>query len=457
MRAKILRIGVCLVSFVSGIFGEEIGNEDWEGVVIEDDPFSDSSDQWPWRKIPKVEEGFARETNIDLVYEVFSLSLVEGARLLRAHPGEEALYESLVSGVKDGAVKQEEFQSVMARPGEEVALTDEVELLYPTDYEPPEGVLRPPDIRAYNEAFVPLMPSVFECGVLGSGLSAIPLMWRERDLIEVELLSRMSAHTGMVEWGQSPSVLRIPQIGVSSIETRILVRSGKAAFLGTLSEHGKGNEDVRFAFLTATSDTEMVSRAVLSKWLLRYEVFSLPLKEAAGIRRRGAGERSLYQKVLEVEEERGGRQERLLWWQGKPGEICRVQQVTEYIYPSDYEPPGSGVVARQSWDASDVPRSFPFVPWLYDTKNLGESLKADVCWGEDGEAKVRLSAKHCEIWKMHSFGKGMARSKRPEFSEQNLDSGMTMPIGVPTLAGTVTPANEVGRGWWAFVTVSRGE
>jgi len=76
--------------------------------------------------------------NISLCYEAFSLPLADAAKLRREDLTDTALYARLVAAVESGAVKQEAFSVVRAKPGMKGTTESIAESIYPTEWEPAE-------------------------------------------------------------------------------------------------------------------------------------------------------------------------------------------------------------------------------------------------------------------------------------------------------------------------------
>lgn len=419
------------------------------GGVLANDPFA--ADEGA-----KLKEVGTAQTNIDLVYEVFSLSMAKGADLLRRDLSDGELYEVMVEGVKAGEVGQQVFQSVVSRSGEEVILLDVEEFIYPTEFEPCEGVENPPTMEAYDEWFVSPSPSAFDTRYLGLSLYVTPSAWSESGLVALDFSATAVDLAGLEEWGLAPSTLTMANFEVRSLRSIVLAWSGEAALAGVVK--GREGEGVNFTFVTANVEGAKLEKEELRVGRVKYEVFSLGLAEAAEMRRLGRADEVIYEGLVDGVKEGAVRLEKLLGMPGVSGMGAVVEQVKEYIYPSEYDPPGFGnqlvpmpVVNVFNW------RRFPAVTSAFDTKSVGDYLEMEMQWGEGGVVDCRIDAVHVELLGRHSYGKRLARYEQPEFGLGRVRTGFSVRTGVPSLVGTVTSANEVGRVWWAFLTVSGNE
>lgn len=406
-------------------------------------------------------EGWAEEgkvggaRNVELIYEAFSLPLAEAAQMRRVARTDGELYQSLVDRLDRGEVKQESFLAVTGRSGEELILVDVEGVIYPTEWEPPEGFANPSNLLVYEKGFTPLAPSAFDTKNIGSTLFVTPKFEAGVDLVELEVSMSRTRWEGLERWGMAPVDLPMPKFGVAGIDTKLVVRSGEVSLLGTMNEEERR---VGFAFLRARVDELDLERGEFRAAKVRYEVFSLSIDEAAAMRRVRGDQKSLYDRVVEGMPKQRVKQEKLICVQSVPGVSAALEQVVELIYPSEYNPPGFSyelmVIEEENRPKT---RRFPKVTSAFDTKNLGDMIEMEMQWDDERGAEIRLVESHVALLKRNAFGEGMARSEMPEFTVQALRTAAILSAGVSTLVGTVTPASEEGQIWWAFVTVSPGE
>lgn len=419
------------------------------GWAQESDPFAiDPS-------LPQFEKIEGRRSNVELIHEVFSLPLAKAASLKRAAANDGELYNKVVSLLTEGQVRQESFHAVTGRSGAEVMVVDGEEYIYPTEWEPPQGFLDPPNLLAYEEGFAPMAPSAFDTQHLGSRWYLTPRFGVGTDLVELRVKLGRKCLAGLERWGVEPARLPMPKFGFAGIQTRLVVRSGEVSLLGTMSEQ---DGRVRFSFLKATLEGGDLKREEFRAASMRYEIFSLPLDEAAAMRRARGEKNSLYERVVRQVESGKVKQERFICVQGMAGGAAQVEQVHEMIYPSEYDPPGFGDELVMPEDKKAPRRRFfPKTISAFDTKNVGDTVELEMQWNDSGGAEVRLIGRHSALLRRNAFGEGMARWEMPEFTLQDLRAAAILSNGFPTLVGTVTPASEEGRVWWAFATLSDGK
>ncbi len=195
-----------------------------------------------------------------------------------------------------------------------------------------------------------------------------------------------------------------------------------------------------------------------------YEVFSLPMMEVAKLKRKTSSGAVFYQEIVKKVAEKKGVQEEFLVMRMQPGGKGEIEEITEHIYPTEYEPPEIGRVPDHLPADFDQLEMFisPAIPSAFDTKNLGSSIEAESTFDNKRPDKVhvKLAASHVQVLGSESWGEGISTVSMPRFSVQKLNVGAEFTLGSPTLLGTVTPRqvnqkkDQPKQIWLAFVTVS---
>lgn len=139
---------------------------------------------------------------------------------------------------------------------------------------------------------------------------------------------------------------------------------------------------------------------------LVYEVFSLPLEEAAKMKRAIEIDGKLYEKLVGRLDTGGLKHERFLAVMGRLGEEVMLVDVEEYMYWTEWEPP-EGVANSPS--LLFYKKSYaPVAASAFDTNNLGDALEVGLQWGD---AEIRLTGSHDALLKRNAFGEGMVFSQ----------------------------------------------
>ena len=221
-----------------------------------------------------------------------------------------------------------------------------------------------------------------------------------------------------------------------------------------------------------------------------YEVFSLDRAEAAASQRGIKSDKDLYTKILAGLKKGKVKQEKLLAIRGIPGQRIATEHVSEFFYPTEFDPPelpnAVGVAvdapalqkeeppAEEVIDALQsgpgwVEGSFPATPatgTAFERVSLGDSLEVEATLAEPKGTRiqVRFTSQHIELAGMEEWGEGLSEAKMPTFARRRILSATEVDAGVPTLMGTVSPpggglakedeAKARKTVWFAFITAS---
>jgi hypothetical protein len=223
------------------------------------DPFAGGAEADP----PVLPEK-APETPLKFVYEVFSLPMTKAAELQRAKLADSEFYGKLVGGLKDKSVKQETFLIVRGLPGRRVSVEETKDYIYPTEFDPPELPNMVAGQRQKDQEegktmrifpVTPANPTSYEIETLGDSSEVEAAL--SGDLINVRLgPSRVTLIQKDIS-GQGLAKTVMPRFARPRIQTVIFSRSGKPAYLGTVSapeelQPKDGEQRVFFAFVTTT-------------------------------------------------------------------------------------------------------------------------------------------------------------------------------------------------------------
>lgn len=200
-----------------------------------------------------------------------------------------------------------------------------------------------------------------------------------------------------------------------------------------------------------------------------YEVFSLPLTEAAAILRSAPADTAFYQKMVEGVRAKKVSLEVFLMGRGVSGQRIIVEQVAEHIYATEFEPPelpnqtSGGAGFRQDAKGKVHPAAFPVTPATptsFDTRKVGDTIELEIALDQNKVyADIRFSAWTTAFIQRDVHGQGMAKTEMPRFSNQQINGGITAVRGLPTFLGTISPPEELQPAnndeenvWFAFVT-----
>ncbi len=201
-------------------------------------------------------------------------------------------------------------------------------------------------------------------------------------------------------------------------------------------------------------------------WELTYEVFSLPLGEAAKLKRARLGDLETYAQLLKKVETGEVRQERWMSLKARIGLYCWSKEVEEFRYQTEYdygEGLGSNPAAGVGGGFKIVPGYRGFVntlPMTIDCKEIGDHFDCELEETKEG-VLARLSIAHVGYLTNDSFGEGPWKMEMPRFSVQVIKVGVQLNPGTPALVGTLSlprglqKHDETKRVWLAFLTVEK--
>ena len=199
-----------------------------------------------------------------------------------------------------------------------------------------------------------------------------------------------------------------------------------------------------------------------------YEVFSLPMKQAAAIQRSGVSDDVFYAKMLAGLKDKSVKQESFLMLRSNSGQKVTGMQAQEYIYPTEYMPaelPNMVANVEKSGDAKKEGRGVfpvtPATPSAYSMKKIGETLDVEATSDAEGTAiQLRISPTRASLIQRLSIGQGVSKLEMPYFANPKLVTGIVTKSGKPSYLGTVSdpiflqPKGEEQQVFFAFVTAT---
>lgn len=180
------------------------------------------------------------------------------------------------------------------------------------------------------------------------------------------------------------------------------------------------------------------------------EYFSLPLADAATLRRENLSDTELYKKILQKLEEGTCQQENLIILRGRFGEHSTAESIVEEIYPTEYEVP----------NLSDPQTTSPPFVTAFETRNTGLTTEVIAKLNPDQTVSLKYAPEFVYMIEPSTWGEGTSAVKMPTFESQRVNFGLKIQLGKTALVGTINrppqttlaPKNgpEI---WLAFVTI----
>ena len=217
-----------------------------------------------------------------------------------------------------------------------------------------------------------------------------------------------------------------------------------------------------------------------------FEMFSLPLQEAAQLIRSDKTDTQIYESLV-----KSSKQEAFVLMRGRSGDKFMTEAVHEHIYPTTYEPPelpetlGVQIVSAKvlkneeegvtEVNKPEVPETeklskapspellsqiaTPATPSAFETRNTGLMVEIEPIVRNDKKTvEVRIMPSFVHLLGTTTSGQGLAEAKMPHFETQRLKTAYTARVGRPYLLGTMnrSPFSKLegaDKIWFAMVTV----
>lgn len=201
-----------------------------------------------------------------------------------------------------------------------------------------------------------------------------------------------------------------------------------------------------------------------------YEVFSLPMTEAAAILRSGIEDQEIYNKMVEGVRGQKVNLETFMVGRSLNTQIMTIEQIVEYIYNTSTIPPV--IPAKFTYIADPregtvgmAPKPFfpmiPTTPKDFDTKNTGKTLELEATLSADRNTiDLGITPTQVDIIKSEYFGQGASKVEMPRFGVQKIKTGLTIPEGKPSFLGATSPPDSLQpkkdekRIWYSFITIT---
>lgn len=198
-----------------------------------------------------------------------------------------------------------------------------------------------------------------------------------------------------------------------------------------------------------------------------YEVFSLPMTKAAELQRAKLADSDFYLKLLAGLEDQSVKQESFLVSRSQSGYRARVEEVKDYIYPTEFDPPElPNMVAgqpRKPKEGGGSMRIFPVTrvnPTSFETQPLGEILEVEAVINGHF-IDLQLAPSKVSLIQKDTAGQGGAKIVMPRFARPRIRTGVHVRSGRPFYLGTISAPKELQpkegeqRVSFAFVTATQ--
>lgn len=197
---------------------------------------------------------------------------------------------------------------------------------------------------------------------------------------------------------------------------------------------------------TKAAPTEHVSKLVS----ICHEAFSLDLAEAAALYRQKLSDGKTYAELTERVAKGKAKQESFAIVRVKSGQKANLENLSEFIYPTEF------IVSVPQGAAAQA----PVAPSSFETRNIGFNLEVEATMSEDNQiVDVQLSPETVTLVDRVKWGQGISQTEMPIFETQRITTALTLVTGQPALVGTPSrppvskaDADSANRVWFSFVT-----
>ncbi|QJE97194.1 hypothetical protein [Luteolibacter luteus] len=207
---------------------------------------------------------------------------------------------------------------------------------------------------------------------------------------------------------------------------------------------------------------------------LCYESFSLPLADAATLRREGLPDAALYAELVKRTEAGTVTQEQFAMLCARSGEKAMMETISEQIYPTEFihrnkpDPvpapkDGEKTGGQPTTTPAPIPKpesQAPALPSSFETRNTGFTLEIEPTIGGSGKIiDLRFAPDTVHLVDRSKFGQGSSETEMPVFESQRVMTALTLHTGIPMMVGTLSrpPASKLDadsakKVWFTFIT-----
>lgn len=179
-------------------------------------------------------------------------------------------------------------------------------------------------------------------------------------------------------------------------------------------------------------------------WEITCEVFSLPMKDAANLRRRYQDSEKIYAEVRKRVDGGTAILEEFGVLRTSHTGKAATNSIEEYLYPTEYDPaelPNYIGQGSPEHDTSGV--STPANPTSYEKQDLGFTMEVGFTAKESPETiKVDLEVNRVTLKSRDSWGKEKAEAQVPQFGVQQIKRAVLLKKEQNTLVGSISPPRE---------------
>lgn len=124
----------------------------------------------------------------------------------------------------------------------------------------------------------------------------------------------------------------------------------------------------------------------------------------------------------------------------RPGERAKVESIQEFIYPTEYDPPGLPT-------SFDLQVDSAFFGQAFDVRNVGSTLEVEPSWcADEGVVTLNLVPERVQFANLISYGEGNLLAQQPVFFVMKAQTNLRVPDGGYSLVSVQVPRDEMATG-----------
>lgn len=174
-----------------------------------------------------------------------------------------------------------------------------------------------------------------------------------------------------------------------------------------------------------------------------YEITTLEYAEIMGKEKLGSDDTKLRERLLEMAKKGDAKLLEAQTVSSRSGEKSSLESITEYIYPTEYEPPYTDVKTEKGVEETST--SY-LTPIAFEVRNLGATFEVEPTIGDDGKTiDLRLVPEIVTLIDHSVWGHSIETNtpiKMPTFYTYRLNTAISVTKGQFHMAGVFTPKDD---------------
>jgi hypothetical protein len=402
-----------------------------------------------------------------IAQEVVAVPMDTYHRLLEATTDSGRLYQEVEKLKGSGQAKLETLMEATTHSGQRVAAEQVDEVIYATQWNPPQDA----------EGFP--FPTAFEMRPVGQKWEVDPVMSPDGKLIDLSLTAPNTRLSGFAELradARKPGVVQ-PTFESREVTTAVTVHLNRPQFVGTMSRsvtvEGGADNLVRLLFVRVMPvDVGVPAKASLPNpdgpTNIRFTVTLFSMEQAtAVVMLKNAGDpEAVHAAVMEQVRGEKAKLEHVLSCVTRSGLRAQAKEEEEYRYGTELTPPQVEFERDANGKFNAIKTGKIIAPaWTaLQTRPLGWSIETDSVLNETGIVNVSFFLERTVLlgWLRGHEWLENRDPQQPVYESRKITTSLSAALGKHALLGTFSPPHDTnvngqkddGRIWLAFLEVT---